>query len=167
MGIRRDRFIVVVGIDFTPESERALAVACSIASSMPEAEVHAVHAVAAPVHPFVLEVVAHVDLAADRERLQALCDRYRGYFRVFVVPHLVLDDPEVALPELARERNADLIVIGTHDRTGLERLLLGSVAERIQRRAPCSVLLLRTRDGATVTAAPEPDPPGYAVEHRV
>lgn len=43
----------------------------------------------------------------------------------------------------AGEEQADMIVIGTHGRTGLDRLLLGSVAERVVRRAPCPVLTVR------------------------
>ena len=47
------------------------------------------------------------------------------------------------LCDIAREKNADLMAVGTRGRTGLERLLIGSVAERIIRHAPCSVLVAR------------------------
>lgn len=47
----------------------------------------------------------------------------------------------------ASEENVDMIVIGTHGRTGLDRWLLGSVAERIVRRAPCPVLTVRPPGG--------------------
>jgi nucleotide-binding universal stress UspA family protein len=43
----------------------------------------------------------------------------------------------------ARDEQADMIVMGTHGRTGLDRMLLGSVAERVVRRAPCPVMTLR------------------------
>src|SRR5437868_2230159 len=43
----------------------------------------------------------------------------------------------------AKERNCDLIVMGTHGRTGLERVLMGSVAERVVRTAPCPVLTVK------------------------
>jgi len=45
----------------------------------------------------------------------------------------------------ARELGADLILLGTHSRQGLEHLLVGSVAEEVVRRAPCSVLVARAR----------------------
>ena len=48
--------------------------------------------------------------------------------------------------ELALDRKADLIVIGTHGFTGLKHLLLGSTAERVIRHAPCSVLAIRTKE---------------------
>jgi nucleotide-binding universal stress UspA family protein len=48
-------------------------------------------------------------------------------------------DPRHAILEAAREWPADLIVIGSHGRQGLDRLFMGSVAESVARRAPCSV----------------------------
>ena len=44
---------------------------------------------------------------------------------------------------MAREQGVDLIVMGTHGRTGLRHLLLGSVAERVARAAPCPVFTVR------------------------
>jgi universal stress protein A len=53
---------------------------------------------------------------------------------------LITGDPSTAIAKLAEEEHADLIVMGTHGRTGLTRLLMGSVAEAVVRRAPCPVL---------------------------
>jgi len=47
---------------------------------------------------------------------------------------------------LAREVSADLIIMGTHGRTGMSHLLLGSVAEKVVRRAPCPVLTVRLEE---------------------
>lgn len=52
-------------------------------------------------------------------------------------------DPRHAIVEAAREWPADLIVMGSHGRRGLDRLLLGSVAESVARHAPCSVEIVR------------------------
>lgn len=52
--------------------------------------------------------------------------------------------PAGAICSYAEKIEADLIVIGTHGRTGLKHLLIGSVAERVVRHAPCPVLTLRT-----------------------
>jgi len=52
-------------------------------------------------------------------------------------------DPGSRIAEIASERDAGLIVISSHGRTGLNRMLLGSVAERVVRLAPCPVLVLR------------------------
>jgi nucleotide-binding universal stress UspA family protein len=50
----------------------------------------------------------------------------------------------VEIVRVAQESHCDLIVIGTHGRTGLERLLMGSVAEQVLRNAPCPVLAVKT-----------------------
>jgi universal stress protein A len=51
--------------------------------------------------------------------------------------------PADAIVRLARERQVDLIVMGTHGRTGLSHMLLGSVAEKVLHEAPCPVLIIR------------------------
>ena len=51
--------------------------------------------------------------------------------------------PSVEIVNLATERHADLVVMGTHGRTGLQHALLGSVAEKVTRKSPCPVLVVR------------------------
>jgi len=53
-------------------------------------------------------------------------------------------DSAVEILRAAQDLKADLIVMGTHGRTGLGRLLMGSVAEQVVRKAPCPVLTVRT-----------------------
>jgi len=55
--------------------------------------------------------------------------------------------------EAATEAHADVLVVGTHGRTGLERVLLGSVAEAVIRKAPCAVLTVKPRPDARAQAA--------------
>lgn len=65
------------------------------------------------------------------------------------VATLVREGPVVAgILEQARAITADLIVMGTHGRTGVARLLLGSVAEQVVRLAPCPVLTIRLAERA-------------------
>jgi nucleotide-binding universal stress UspA family protein len=64
------------------------------------------------------------------------------------VKHAVLEgDPAGEIVKYATEQKADVIVIGTHGRTGVDRLVLGSVAERVMREAPCSVLVVKLGKG--------------------
>lgn len=73
-------------------------------------------------------------------------------FDKFPVEIVVLDGSAASeIVNLAMERGCDLIVMGTHGRTGLGRLLMGSVAEQVLRHAPCPVL--------TVKTPPRPDDP--------
>lgn len=73
------------------------------------------------------------------------------------VQHVLLEgDPASEIVQHAREVGADLIVMGTHGRTGLDRLLMGSVAERVMRDASCSVLVVKLP--RPLVAVEEPTP---------
>lgn len=63
-------------------------------------------------------------------------------------------DPALHIISVAREVNADMIVMGTHGRSGLGRLLMGSVAEEVLRKAPCPVMTVKS--GITTLTAEVP-----------
>jgi nucleotide-binding universal stress UspA family protein len=68
------------------------------------------------------------------------------------VHHVLLEgDAPTEIVRYAQDAAMDLIVMGTHGRTGLERLLMGSVAEKVMRDAPCSVLVVKLPKGIPVT----------------
>jgi nucleotide-binding universal stress UspA family protein len=56
--------------------------------------------------------------------------------------HLEVGDPAVSIVQAAHRVSADLVVMGTHGRTGARRMVLGSVAERVVRLSPCPVLVI-------------------------
>jgi nucleotide-binding universal stress UspA family protein len=60
-----------------------------------------------------------------------------------IVRHVRRGHPFLEIVRYAKETEIDLIIIGTHGRTGLVHVLLGSVAERVVRKAPCPVLTVR------------------------
>lgn len=62
--------------------------------------------------------------------------------------HQLIGNPSVQICEAAMKYHADLIVLGTHGRTGLDRLLLGSTAERVLTMAHCPVLIVRAPKGS-------------------
>jgi len=80
------------------------------------------------------------------ERLKAMRERCCGAVLDRTSAHVALGVPFVEIVRFAREHQADLIVMGSHGRTGLEHLLIGSVAERVVRKAPCSVLVVRDKE---------------------
>lgn len=59
--------------------------------------------------------------------------------------HTDTGDPAEKICELAAAKNADLVILGTHGRTGIKRLLIGSVAEKVVRLAGCPVLVVREK----------------------
>lgn len=80
------------------------------------------------------------DLATIEKKLYAI----KPADRTIPVGYALLrGDPADEIVRLARRENCDLIVMGTHGRSGLQRVLVGSVAERVLRRAPCPVLTIR------------------------
>jgi nucleotide-binding universal stress UspA family protein len=66
------------------------------------------------------------------------------------IDHVFLEgDPASEIVRYAADAGIDLIVLGTHGRTGVERLLMGSVAEKVMREAPCSVLVVKLPRGTS------------------
>ncbi|MCC7084408.1 MAG: universal stress protein [Pirellulales bacterium] len=63
--------------------------------------------------------------------------------QVAYVHRMVTGDPATEIVRVANDERADIIVVGTHGRTGLTRLLMGSVAEQVIRRAACPVLTFK------------------------
>ena len=88
-----------------------------------------------PISPELLEE-ARVDAQRRLENLVPASERTRYRVRVTVV----VGDPLEKIVACAKEEHSDLIVMGTHGRTGLMHMFLGSVAERVVRTAPCPVL---------------------------
>ena len=78
----------------------------------------------------------------DGFRLQSLVESLMGDAPVEYEHRMLVGDPVSEILELAKRESASLIVMGTTGRTGLRRLLLGSVAEEVVRRASCPVLTL-------------------------
>ena len=67
----------------------------------------------------------------------------------FTAESRVLDgDPRTALIEEARTEHADLLIVGSHGRTGIGKLVMGSVASHIVTHAPCSVVVVRAKGAA-------------------
>jgi nucleotide-binding universal stress UspA family protein len=137
---------ILVPTDFSADADTALAYALDIASRF-QATVHLLHVVDDPLASGVWSTeVSTAEIAG----LQATLVRDAEQRLRELVPDQGTVSTEVRtghaaaqILEVARERNNDLIVMGTHGRTGLAHLLMGSIAERVVRLAPCPVLTMR------------------------
>jgi len=137
--------------DFSPASRAAFRRAVAIAKAE-RAELLIVHATV-PVIPQAGDGFVPANVYDDIER--AIRDDARQRLDKLVatakaakirVRSLLLDGtPAEQIVRAARKHRADLIVIGTHGRTGLARVLLGSVAARVVGTAPCPVLTVRAK----------------------
>ena len=128
--------------DFSAQSEHAFQLACDLAADY-DANLVIVHVVAAPI---MFGDGAILPPTYDcRDELQ---DKLLGLEvpddRVGVVRRLEEGNPATEILQVAHVCQADLIVMGTHGRRGLTRLLMGSVAEEIVRQATCPVLTVST-----------------------
>jgi nucleotide-binding universal stress UspA family protein len=96
------------------------------------------------------------DEAAAKSYWQSQLEQIRPVDPSIVVHHILLEgDPAKEIVRYSRDAGMDLIVMGTHGRTGLERLLVGSVAERVMKDASCSVLVVKLPRGVPATETPE------------
>ncbi|HMF13726.1 MAG TPA: universal stress protein [Gemmataceae bacterium] len=94
--------------------------------------------------------------AEDRAYWQDQLEQIRPVDPGIAVRHVFLQgDPATQIVRFARDSGTDVIVMGTHGRTGLERLLMGSVAEKVMRDATCSVLVVKLPKGIPVPAQGE------------
>ena len=89
-----------------------------------------------------------------RERLEALIpedwlDEEQAQFLEVKPSVLTESSPAQAISRFAQGKNADLIIVGTHGRKGLTRMLMGSTAESLLRRSPCPVLVVKHKAVAT------------------
>lgn len=78
----------------------------------------------------------HQDIASKAERVLRL-----GILDT--QSQVIVGDPRTVIIETARAEHADLVVVGSHGRTGLAKLLIGSVASHVVTHAPCSVLVVK------------------------
>lgn len=105
------------------------------------------HAVAlAETHRATLTVVyvAQAEPDSDHEYWRGQLTQIRPANPAVPVNHVFLKgDPATEIVRYAHDAGFDLIVMGTHGRTGVERQLMGSVAEKVLREAPCSVLVVK------------------------
>jgi nucleotide-binding universal stress UspA family protein len=83
----------------------------------------------------------------NEEALTQLRDLIPAAFHDAWQVEVATGPPAEAIVRVAEERKADLIVMGTHGRTGLQHVLLGSVAEKVVRLASCPVLTVRYKGG--------------------
>jgi nucleotide-binding universal stress UspA family protein len=138
--------------DFSERSDQAFRLACSLARDH-GARVIVLHVAPPPVAGYVGGVMTPEPGRHDEEWWDQLRRRQPDDPRVPVERVLGEGRPAEAILRAARERQCDLIVMGTHGRTGLGRALMGSVAEEVVRKAPCPVLTIK------VPGHPAPEAP--------
>jgi universal stress protein A len=148
---------ILAPIDFSELSMEAMRGAMELAKDV-GAEVHLVHVIA-PHHTFVpLPLATNAEQSRELVREAAMLEQAEEELKRIkkdefgdskkVVTFAEVGNPVQKLIEYAKLNEIDLIMLATHGRAGAEHLLIGSVAEKIVRNAPCSVLIYRRRKPA-------------------
>ena len=168
--------VIVVAVDYSEPPELALEKALELAADKGDAELHVLNVCLSEMavgtlngigaSPPTLEnanvcLQRHVARIVSDFQARTGCTPFKR-----LVTHVRIDEPGVEIAQLAADVAADLVVLGTHDRHGLPRLLLGSVAEAVARLAPCSVLVVRRKMLPQATPAIEPPCPRCVATRR-
>lgn len=140
--------VVVVALDNSGADDAVLAYALSVAAGDGGATVHVVNALGKPdpMQRMHYAIETHqLDLDAERRALAARVAALSAGASVNTEVHVVAGPPAEEILRLAATLDADLVIVGTHGRKGLGRVVLGSVAEAVLRGAACAVLVVRDK----------------------
>jgi len=133
--------------DFSQYSDYAFLLACALARDYADRLI-VLHVLERPVLTYSGVMTAPPPPPPSPEQRRSVQEQLHRILPsdpTIAVEHLLVEgDPATGILQVAQERQCDLIVMGTHGRTGLGRLLMGSVAEQIVRKASCPVLTLKT-----------------------
>jgi nucleotide-binding universal stress UspA family protein len=161
------RSVILVGIDFSSQSPDVLRAAVDAAPA--GSELHLVHVL--PVPPGESPGASRADRTlgfADRiDEVRRDLDRMAMEASASVervAGHIRVGSPDVEIAQLATDVGADMIVVGTHARRGIDRLLLGSVAGSLVRHASCPVLTWRAKEAPAWNQIAPPCPDCIAAQ---
>lgn len=150
------RNVIVAALDRTAATEQVVHTATALARMIPGSEIHLVHVIDAGQPPGALSIPLTETMNEARVFLDDIKHRIAAQFGGRIVAHLAVDIPGRLIVALASDVEADLVVVGSHGKGGLARLLLGSVSQYVVNNAACAVLVARAKEHE---AAPEIEPP--------
>ena len=155
MAKKNDKNILLVAVDFTPYSEEALLFASKLAECL-NARLLVLHVIHDPAEAPGF----YVKKGKKKKFLQSMEEAAEEMMEVFIkkmrkahpdqiplqeaIPQLVVGTPATRIVEIAQNKEAYMIIIGSHGRTGLSHLLVGSKAERVVRLSSIPVTVVKT-----------------------
>lgn len=133
---------IVVPTDFSDPSVEAITTALELVDD--HADVHVLHVLTEIEHSAPAVLFGEFDDATRKTRAGEFLSNFLQRHDLIDVTQLVrVGNPGMTIADYAKESNAELVVIPSHGRHGLHRVLVGSVAERVIRHTECPVLILR------------------------
>ena len=143
---------LLVPTDFSEDSEQAARYAVELAKRF-QAEIHCIHVVDIPAD--LLSTSDYYMTGPSEGFLDQIREESKKNLEAFAKKNLegtqvrtafLEGSPFVEIIRYARNQEIDLVVIATHGRTGLRHVLFGSVAEKVVRKAPCPVLVVKREE---------------------
>jgi nucleotide-binding universal stress UspA family protein len=136
---------ILVPTDFSECSKAAMDHAMSLAQTF-QAQIILLHVMEPPVYGLDFSLMHPGALPIVRQKLMEMMEQSVDVMKdqgIVAEGHFIMGVPFLEIIRAAEKHNADLIVMGTHGRTGLSHILLGSTAERVIQRTPCPVLTVK------------------------
>ncbi len=155
MAKKKDKNRLLVPVDFTPFSEEALFFASELAEKL-EAQLLVLHVIHDPLEApgfYAQKGKKRKFLRSMEEAAEEMMDEFLIKIRKLhpdntpikkAIPILVVGIPVTRIVEIAEKKQARMIIIGSHGRTGLSNLLLGSKAEQVVRLSPVPVTVVKS-----------------------
>jgi nucleotide-binding universal stress UspA family protein len=143
---------LLVPTDFSEDSEQAARYAVELAKRF-QAEIHCIHVVDIPAD--LLSTSDYYMTGPSKQFIDQIREESKKNLEAFAKKNLegvgvrtafLEGSPFVEIIRYAHNQEIDLVVIATHGRTGLRHVLFGSVAEKVVRKAPCPVLVVKRKE---------------------
>ena len=167
MGNQTGVYRILVGTDLSETGDHALRQAVGLAKELPQSELHVTYVISVGTGKLDAHRIEQVsrELPAKLEQLRthvtSVCapSGDEPSFKVETVFHVRVGDPARALHQVAVDVDADLIVVGTHARRGVEKWMLGSVAETLVRESRVGVLVAHPKEFTGLRRSDRVEPP--------
>jgi nucleotide-binding universal stress UspA family protein len=154
---------ILIAVAFDSTSEPALIQGISLACGHPGSELHVVHVAGEPGPLDGTNTLLKPTADGPEDPAEILRRRIeRGWQQageLRVIAHIRSGNPAQMILQAAIDIGADIVVVGTHHRSGLKKLVLGSVAEQVLHGAHCPVLVVMAKDYAGTVPSPSVAPP--------
>lgn len=142
-----NRTVIIAAIDRTPASDPALTTAAGLAQGIAGAELHLIYVIAPIPEPALPAIPAPSAMLEEaRKFIDGIASNAAQRFTGRVAAHLAVGEPAREILQLATDLEADVIVVGTHGKKALERMLVGSVSQSVVKKAQCAVVVARPKE---------------------
>lgn len=154
-------YVILVALSTDETGEFALSEAARLTAARPNSELHVVHVVVEDGPADSAKEIVTLDqrLARAPELIESMVDRLHAVMPARVTAHIRAGQAARSILQTAVDVAADLIIVGSHQRTRLEKMIVGSVAERVLRGAHCPVLVAVPKNYEGVSRSESIQPP--------